>query len=192
MCLFREIGQVYREDYVAVSLLDKAPTVLGEAGITTAERLDGIPLTDSLSAAQRPAQKPIMCDIWNHVMPNPAVGTVFTTAAGEQRFYTYNMTDPLDELYDLESGSELHNLLADGSEEAAEAVGVMAGRLSQDPGGRPTPAISSSSMTISWELVVTIRSSSARRGVPPHGSDRSIVPSGIMRSGWKICCSSIW
>ncbi len=133
MCLFREIGQVYREDYVAVSLLDKAPTVLGEAGITTAERLDGIPLTDSLSAAQRPAQKPIMCDIWNHVMPNPAVGTVFTTAAGEQRFYTYNMTDPLDELYDLESGSELHNLLADGSEEAAEAVGVMAGRLSQDP-----------------------------------------------------------
>jgi arylsulfatase A-like enzyme len=117
----------------AVSLLDIAPTILGEAGITTAERLDGIPLTDSLSAAQRPAQKPIMCDIWNHVMPNPAVGTVFTTAAGEQRFYTYNMTDPLDELYDLESGSELHNLLADGSEEVAEAVGVMAGRLSQDP-----------------------------------------------------------
>ena len=126
---------------MTTSLLDLAPTILDEAGIMTPERLDGIDLKRVLAGEQRPESHPIMGEIWNHVMPNPAVATVFTSADGSERFFSYNITDKQDELYELTAETGLVNLLAGevyepGDELSApyrEALMILERRLAKDP-----------------------------------------------------------
>ena len=89
------------------------PTVLASTGITTAERLDGIDLTPYLAGEnpERPEDKPILSEIWSHVMPNPAVALQFSGPDGKPYMYTYNAGDTRDELYDVDASSvELENL----------------------------------------------------------------------------------
>ncbi len=105
-----------------VSLLDLAPTVLEIAGVSCQERLDGVSLLATLRRGRR-GEAPILCDIWSHVIPNPAVGMVF--GAGPSRraprggggdsgwyLYCFNCVDDLDELYALEPRREIENLAA--------------------------------------------------------------------------------
>ena len=97
-----------------VSLLDLAPTVLASAGITVPERQDGMDLTPYLKGENppRPADKPILSEIWSHVMPNPAVALQFVGPGGAPFMYTYNAADAKDELYDVDASSvELENLI---------------------------------------------------------------------------------
>ncbi len=130
-----------------VSLLDIAPTILQEAGIEIPERLDGLPLHSSLAGEERPEEFALMCDIWNHTMPNLAVGTIFKSKFGGHRFFSYNMTDDRDELYEIDDDTNLCNLLSempllpvpekdssDSSIEAHhEAVCLIEQRLARDP-----------------------------------------------------------
>ena len=96
-----------------VSLLDLAPTVLGICGLTCADRLDGHDLLQSAAGAPRPADKPILCEIWSHVVPNPAVGIIFQASDGLPYMYTYNLTSDWDELYRLDGGIRPRTLIAD-------------------------------------------------------------------------------
>ncbi len=120
------------------SLLDIAPTVLEAAGIEIPERLDGVSLLDTLSGMKRPDDKPIMFDVWNHVVPNPSVGMIFESSQeiseGKFYLYTYNATDSIDELYDISGYSGLENLFGnpDYEEVYREALSVMNRCLSQD------------------------------------------------------------
>ena len=90
-----------REVAAPVSLLDLAPTFLGAAGVTPAERLDGESLLASLCGPGRRDDKPLLFEAGWHVCPNPAVA-LFTQREGRRLMYTYNLCDPRDELYDLD------------------------------------------------------------------------------------------
>ena len=120
------------------SLLDIAPTVLEVTGIEIPERLDGVSLLDTLSGSKRPDDKPIMFDVWNHVVPNPSVGMIFESSQeisdGKFYLYTYNATDSIDELYDISRYSGLENLFGnpDYEEVYRVALSVMNRCLSQD------------------------------------------------------------
>ena len=116
------------------SLLDIAPTVLDSAGIEIHDRLDGFSLLDTVSGKPRPDNKPIMFDIWSHVVPNPAVGTVFKASDSNYYLYTYNTTHKIDELYDITHYSGLNNLYGNPpySSIYQEALKVMNKYLSQD------------------------------------------------------------
>jgi len=92
------------------SLLDIAPTVLEIAGIEIPERLDGFSLLNTLTGEARPKNKPILFDVWNHVVPNPSIGMIFKSQNGKHYMYTYNTTHNIDELYDIAPHSELKNL----------------------------------------------------------------------------------
>lgn len=130
-----------------VSLLDIAPTILFEAGIEIPERLDGLRLHAALAGEERPEEFCLMCEIWNHVMPNLAVGTVFKSKFGGYRFFSYNMTDDRDELYEINNNAALCNLLSEMThihdyandisnpilEAHREAVCVLQKRLARDP-----------------------------------------------------------
>lgn len=94
-----------------VSLLDAAPTLLDAAGIRASERFDGLSLFDQLTGTERGAHAPVLAEVWSHVMPNPAVGAVFTAQDGRDYLYSFNTTDELDELYSLETDAELVNLV---------------------------------------------------------------------------------
>lgn len=96
-----------------VSLLDLAPTMLALAGITVPELCDGQDLLATLSGAPRPEDKPILFEIWSHVVPNPSIGLVFQARDGRHYMYTFNLTDDVDELYLLADRPGLHNLIAD-------------------------------------------------------------------------------
>ena len=123
------------------SLLDIGPTILDEAGIEVPERLDGLDLKSLIEGHARPESHPILSEIWNHVMPNPAVATLFRSADGTDRFFSYNITDRQDELYDLVPETGLVNLLAGetytpGMEVSApyrEALTILERRLARDP-----------------------------------------------------------
>ncbi len=121
------------------SLLDIAPTVLEIAGLKIPERLDGFSLLKTLSEGTRPEDKPILFDVWNHVVPNPSVGMIFKSASGQYYMYTYNATDKIDELYNIsdqsvESSSGLTNLFHDPQYESVyqEALHTMNKYLSLD------------------------------------------------------------
>ena len=115
------------------SLLDIAPTVLELTGVEIPERLDGFSLFKTLSGEQRPKDKPILFDVWNHVVPNPAIGMIFKSSNGHYYMYTYNTTHEIDELYDI-SLSELKNLFGNSQYEAVyrEALVTMNKYLSLD------------------------------------------------------------
>ena len=116
------------------SLLDIAPTVLETAGIEIPERLDGYSLLKILSGEPRPDDKPIMFDIWNHVVPNPAVGILFKASDNNCYLYSYNTTHEIDELYDISILSELKNLYGEPHYNLVykEALNLMNRYLSHD------------------------------------------------------------
>ncbi len=117
------------------SLLDLAPPDLKIAGIKIEERLDGLSLFELLRWDIRPGDKPVLFEVWNHVIPNPCIGTVFSAADGVLYSFTYNTTDDLDELFRLGSGDELVSLIDSERMEAirSEALQAMAASLVGDP-----------------------------------------------------------
>jgi hypothetical protein len=112
-----------------VSLLDIAPTILDIVGIETDARLDGVSLLDD---EPRPPDKPLLADIWSHVIPNPCVSTIFTASDGETYMFTFNASDDIDELYRLNDGFNPPNRWHTGPPILYEAVKCLHTRLSQD------------------------------------------------------------
>ena len=88
------------------SLLDLAPTVLDIAGIQTAERLDGLSLLGLAESETRPKHRPVLFEVWRHMLPNPCIGMVFTASDGSHYSYIYNAADDRDELYQIGRGEE--------------------------------------------------------------------------------------
>ena len=117
-----------------VSLLDLAPTILEIGGIRTECRLDGICLSDFLDKP-RPEDKPVLFEVWSHVMVNPSVGMVFQAENGNLYSFIYNACDDQDELYRLDNKSEYLNLIEDSGMKTIrkEAIGTMARFLAADP-----------------------------------------------------------
>ena len=117
------------------SLLDIAPTLLGAVGVTVPGRQDGVSLLATAAGESRPANKPIVFEVWNHVVPNPCVGTVFSAADGQMYSYVYNATDDLDELYCLNTADEHRNCIADPAQDEVrvEALRCLAERMEADP-----------------------------------------------------------
>lgn len=104
------IGKGSSVDDQPVSLLDVAPTILGLAGLNHDERQDGVDvITTVLKGAARP-EKPILCEIWSHVMPNPSVGMVFRASDRTLYMFTYNCSDAVDELYHVDHSKYPQNL----------------------------------------------------------------------------------
>ncbi|MGL1890115.1 MAG: sulfatase-like hydrolase/transferase [Spirochaetaceae bacterium] len=94
------------------SLLDIFPTISQEIGLSINDRTDGVSLFDTLSGKPRPEDKPVMFDVWNHVVPNPCVGRIFKNN-NRQYLYTYNCVSNTDELYDLAERGQINNLIRD-------------------------------------------------------------------------------
>jgi arylsulfatase A-like enzyme len=114
------------------SLLDICPTVCEAAGIGLFERIDGVSLFDTAKDMARPVERPVMFDVWNHVMPNPCVGRILE-AEGRQLLYSYNAVDPRDELYDLDKTGDLQNLIPEGDALGTAARTLMHTALKADP-----------------------------------------------------------
>jgi arylsulfatase A-like enzyme len=106
------IGKGTSVDNQPVSLLDLAPSVLGLAGISHAERQDGTDLIETVLKDQPRPDTPILCEIWSHVMPNPAVGMVFKASDDQIYMFTYNCSDPVDELYLIDCSKYPANLFS--------------------------------------------------------------------------------
>jgi hypothetical protein len=100
---------------VPVSLIDLGPTILESLGIDPVARFDGFSLTRTAAGEERPASVPILADIWNHVVPNPTVATVFKGDDGVPWLFAYNASDDVDELYCLDGSDELANRVGDPS-----------------------------------------------------------------------------
>ncbi|MDA3951912.1 MAG: sulfatase-like hydrolase/transferase [Spirochaeta sp.] len=117
-----------------VSLLDIAPTMYSLAGITPLDRIDGVSLQETIRTGTRVADRPIMAEVWSHVVPNPCVGTVFDAADGEQYFFSFNICDQTSELYRLGGDRELENLFNDPAcgPQRQEAIETLHARLGED------------------------------------------------------------
>ena len=123
-----------------VSLLDIAPTILELAGIKPFARLDGQSLLATVKGESRPADVPILSEIWSHVLPSPAVSIVFTANNGENFLFAFNTTDRVSELYRLQEvdndDAELTNLFLKDDPESTgirqEAISTMESVLSSD------------------------------------------------------------
>lgn len=126
-----------REIEEACSLLDLAPTVLEICGIETPERLDGWSLLETAAGKKRPEDKPLIFEVWHHVVPNPCVGTIFTASDGHLYSYVYNAADDRDELYRLGGTHEQDgpNCLADPAmgKIRIEGVRTLTSRMEADP-----------------------------------------------------------
>jgi len=119
-----------------VSLVDIAPTLLGKAGIRIMDRHDGVDLAECLAERRRPPDKPVLFEVWTHVIPNPAVGMLLTDE-GNDYCYIFNAADSCDELYrKKEDGSwPLDNLIhAEGMLPAVSRIQrLFHARLEKDP-----------------------------------------------------------
>lgn len=117
------------------SLLDLTPTMLEIAGIRTPDACDGMSLLELARLGRRPADRPVLCDVWSHVVPNPCVGTVIEAADRSLHLFSYNATDDIDELYELGGDREGINVCEDPAkaEVRAEALRLMDRVLAGDP-----------------------------------------------------------
>lgn len=68
-----------------VSLLDIAPTILENRGITTYHRLDGQSLNTTIEGKKRMGNSHIMAEVWNHLVASPCVSLIFND--NEKKFY---------------------------------------------------------------------------------------------------------
>lgn len=107
------IGSGSTVDDLPVSLLDLAPSILELAGISHAERQDGRDLIGSVLKGRPRPEAPILCEIWSHVMPNPAIGMVFRASDDRLYMFTYNCSDSVDELYTIDRSKYPANLFND-------------------------------------------------------------------------------
>lgn len=121
-----------------VSLVDIAPTLLGLAGVEPLSRIDGHALQDTVGGIARPADRPIMAEVWSHVIPNPCVATLYRGADGQDYVFSFNICDPVSELYRIDDTplgeKPLENLFLDpdAGDRCAEAIQVMEQRLAAD------------------------------------------------------------
>lgn len=117
-----------------VSLLDIAPAMLEIAGVSDFERRDGVSLLRAAAGEPRPADKPILAEIWSHIVPNPAIAMVFRAANGREYLFTFNAVDDVNELYALGEGTGVENLYGQPDAEPVldEAVQAMHAVLSGD------------------------------------------------------------
>jgi hypothetical protein len=83
------------------SLLDVASTVLDAAGITPAERLDGIPLLPSMKSDAPQTSRHLMFQTGWQITGNPACGTAHWERGGRNTMFVYNVGPACDEMYDL-------------------------------------------------------------------------------------------
>jgi arylsulfatase A-like enzyme len=81
-----------------VSLLDIAPTIYEIAGLKTTERLDGYSLLRTAKGELRPEDKPILAEVWSHVVQNPCMWVVVPFGQ-DVWLYACNFSDDVDELY---------------------------------------------------------------------------------------------
>jgi arylsulfatase A-like enzyme len=117
-----------------VSLLDIAPTVLHLAGVAPLDRIDGVPLQETMRSGSRPPDRPVMAEVWSHVVPNPCVATVFDASDGHRYLFSFNICDNRSELYRLGGAPELDNLFDDPAWAAQrqEAIETLHERLGGD------------------------------------------------------------
>jgi len=121
-----------------VSLIDIAPTVCALAGITPADRFDGVPLQDTAAGVPRPAEKPMISEVWSHVIPNPCVATVIEREDGDRYLFSFNICDDVSELYRLDpegrGAGELENLFTREEYAAVRDVAIrtLTSRLAGD------------------------------------------------------------
>ncbi|MDC7239252.1 MAG: sulfatase-like hydrolase/transferase, partial [Spirochaetales bacterium] len=113
-----------------VSLLDICPTLCDALGLEIFERLDGVSLFETLKKGSRDRSKPVMFDVWNHVIPNPCVGII----AGEgECLYSYNTTSNRDELYRLSESGAIRNIIDEDEELKSKAQTALLEAISSDP-----------------------------------------------------------
>jgi arylsulfatase A-like enzyme len=117
------------------SLLDLAPTILEISGIEIPERLDGWCLLNTATGAARPEEKPVIFEVWNHVVPNPCVGTVFSGSDGQLYSFVFNAADDQDELYRLCTDADSQNCIDDPEMEQVRIEGIrtLSARMEADP-----------------------------------------------------------
>ncbi len=112
----REMFPPGRTSETPVSLIDIAPTICELAGVHPTDRTDGFPLQATLRGETRPTDRPILAEVWAHVIPNPCVATVFEGTDGNRYLFSFNICDDVSELYRLDpSGTgqgELNNLFS--------------------------------------------------------------------------------
>lgn len=114
-----------------VSLLDICPTICEATGLDIHERTDGVSLFETLRSPVRPQGKPVMFDVWNHVVPNPCVGIVFNKD-NESCLYSYNTTSDKDELYKIDDSGSIENLISCDPGLRQTALETMSDALSSD------------------------------------------------------------
>jgi arylsulfatase A-like enzyme len=117
-----------------VSLIDIAPTVCELVGVKPADRVDGVALQRTVAGEPRPQDKPIMAEVWSHVVPNPCVATLVDATDGHRYLFSFNICDEVSELYRLGTDEELVNLFRNPaySEQAHEAIVTLHERLAAD------------------------------------------------------------
>jgi hypothetical protein len=95
---------------IPVSLLDIAPTILGNVGIETPLRLDGQSLEKTLETGKRNLfDHPILAEVWNHLVANPCVSLIFSEGTVHYMVvYTPSSKDVL--LFPLEEKCQIRNL----------------------------------------------------------------------------------
>jgi arylsulfatase A-like enzyme len=123
-------GTVVRQ---RVSLLDIAPTVLAEAGVTRPDGLEGTDLVELLSGAEQP-QRPLFLDLdlVNHGKTNFIQGVML----GSYKYLRAHAPVRVSRLFDLgEDPGEKSNLFADMPRLAQELGNMVDGHMSQAAGG---------------------------------------------------------
>lgn len=94
-------GMKHKTVDAPVSHLDIAPTLLGIAGVEPEERLDGRTLLPHLNGTAVPADRELFFKCGWHVGINFACGVQKWERTGAHHLYSYNLSSPDDELYDL-------------------------------------------------------------------------------------------